>query len=79
MDARFLSPEAAMRLLELSKTSYRPREIVKLKEQIERETRLAKLRAVNAGVVDQEGVQKIVGMRLRLDGLYAAWAQGDIG
>ena len=76
--AKFLSPEAMSRALELAGKPYRPPQIVKLEEEIAGEIRAAELSASVTGVIDMERVQKIVAMKLQLDGLYCAWAEGKI-
>lgn len=78
MTKRFLSREAALHALELAKSSYRPKEIVELKEEIDAETRVAELNASVTGNIDLARVLKIVKMKLRLDALYADWAEGKI-
>ena len=78
MSHQFLSPEAARRALELAGKPYRPKEIRELKDQIEKETRVAELKCSATGVIDPDAVQKIVGMKLELDNLYADWAEGKI-
>lgn len=75
---RTLSSEAAMRALHLSQSSYRPRAIRELKDKIERCTRAAELTANCTGVIDQDRVDYIVGLKLELDRLYADWAEGRI-
>jgi len=78
MARRFLSHEAAQRALELADKSYRPKEIRELKDQIEKETHVAELKCSATGTIDPDAVQKIVGMKLELDNLYADWAEGKI-
>lgn len=78
MGMRFLSPEAVLRALELSRSSYRPKEIIDLQREIEIEIRIAELHTSAAGSIDMIRVQKIVGMKLRLDALYADWAEGKL-
>ena len=78
MSIRFLSPEAALRALELAKSSYRPKQIVELQERIAGETRRLQLRLDRGRSVDDEDVRAVVNMKLDLDGLYADWAEGKI-
>lgn len=78
MTMRILSPEAAMRMMELAENQYRPTQIVALKAEIEGETRAAELNASVTGMIDHARVQKIVTMKLKLDYLYGAWAEGKI-
>lgn len=75
---RVLSSEVAFHALKLAKSSYRPKEIVDLKEAIEGETRAAELNASITDVIDEVRIQKIVEMKLRLDGLYIDYAEGRI-
>lgn len=75
---KFLSPEKAWKIMELAKGSYRPKEIVQLKEEIEGETRAAELNMSVTGVFDEERIQKIVQMKLQLDGPYGDWTEGKI-
>ncbi len=76
--AKFLSPEAVERMFKLAESSYRPPQIVKLKEEIEGEIRVANSNALVTGSIDLERVQKIVGMKLNLDHLFGLWAEGKI-
>ncbi len=78
MTGKFLSPEAASRLMKLAQNPYRPPQIVKLREEIEGETRAAEVAVSVSGVIDRERVQKIVGMKLELDHLCCLWAKGEI-
>ncbi len=78
MSIRILSPEATMRALELAKSSYRPKQIVDLKERIAGETRRLQLRLDCGQSVDDEDARAVVQMKLELDGLYADWAEGKI-
>lgn len=71
MAMKFLSPEAMA-------NPYRPKEIVELKKEIESETRAAELNASVTEKIDEEQIRKIVEMKLRLDSLYTAWAEGKI-
>lgn len=76
--SEFLSPDQFTRLQSLASGSYRPREIRELKAKIEAETRAAEVNAISTGQVDRERVQKIVKMKLELDGLYCAWIEGKL-
>ena len=78
MEMKFSHPESAVRLLDLAQRAYRPKEIQELAATIEGETRVAELRFSTTGVVDEERIKKIVEMKLRLDILYASWAEGEI-
>lgn len=74
----FMSPEQVERMMKLAESPYRPPQILALKAEIESETRAAELRASVTGIIDDDDVNKIVGMRLQLDGLYSAWTRGEI-
>lgn len=75
---KFLGPEAIKRALELSKNSYRPPQIVKLKEDIEAGTKALELKVSASGQVSQEEINEIVRMKLELDRLYALWAEDKL-
>ena len=75
---KFLNPGATVRILELAKGFYRPKEIIDLKERIEAETRAAELNVSVTKVIDCRRVEKIVKMKLELDALYVDWAQGKL-
>ena len=75
---KFLSSKAVARALELTKSLYRPPQIVKLKEEIEAKTKALELKLSVSGQVSQEEINKIVRMKLQLDSLYAQWAEGGI-
>ncbi|QQS15582.1 MAG: hypothetical protein IPK84_04410 [Candidatus Moraniibacteriota bacterium] len=75
---KFLSPEEVQKVCELAQSSYRPKEIVGLKNQIEGEIHAAELNYSVTGVIDHERIQRIVSMKLELDGLYVKWARGII-
>lgn len=77
MSMRLASPETAIRLLHLAGQSYRPPEILRLKEDIEAKTRVAELRA-SVGIINPMDVAEIVQMKLELDGLYILWAEGQL-
>lgn len=76
--SEFLSPEATLRLLKLAKSCYRPREIRQLKKEIEEKTRCAQSRLEATGEIDDTTIHEIVNMKLALDGLYGAWAEGEL-
>ncbi|MFA6593883.1 MAG: hypothetical protein WCT16_01370 [Candidatus Buchananbacteria bacterium] len=78
MALKVLDPKSALRAMELSRGSYRPKEIIELKEAIDGETRASELAASVSGVVDLERVKKIVAMKIQLDGLYIDWIEGRI-
>jgi len=74
MGTKFLSPEVALAMLQTDKPL--PKEIIDLKNAIEAETKVAELRASVNNEIDYAQVEKIVQMKLRLDGLYGQWAEG---
>lgn len=74
----FLSLKETERAMKLASNIYRPSEIIKLKEEIEGEIRAGELALSITGIIDSERVEKIVKMKLQLDGLYVAWAKGEI-
>ena len=74
----FLTPEAVSRALELIKGSYRPPQIVTLKNEIEVKTKALELKLSVSGQIDQEEIDEIVRMKLELDRLYARWVEGEI-
>lgn len=78
MSTRFLSPKAAFQLIELAEKSYRPPEILALKEEIEAKTRVAELKVVSTGRVDETEINEIVRLKLKLDDLYGDWAKGKL-
>ncbi len=73
---RFMSPEAALNLLNLAGDSYRPQEILDLNEAIEAEKRAALFAASAKGVFDPDRINKIVRMMREKDGLYGDWGEG---
>ncbi len=75
---RFLSPDAARRLLELARRPYRPRDIRDLKREIERDFQAAERYACETGMIDDDQVDAIAAKRLQLDGFYGAWAEGQL-
>lgn len=74
----FLSLKETERAMKLASNSYRPSEIIKLKEEIEGEIRAGELALSITGIIDSERVEKIVKMKLQLDGLYVAWAKDEL-
>ena len=78
MPLHFLSTEATLKAFELAQGSYRPRQILELKAQIENETRALEVRVSAGGTVESAETAKIVQMKLRLDNLYALWAEGKL-
>ncbi len=72
------SKEEVARAMELAKSSYRPKEILELQQEIEGETRAAEIFAAVTGKADPAKIQQIVEMKLKLDGLYSKWLAGCI-
>lgn len=66
------------RAMELAGSSYRPKEILELQQEIKGETRAAEIFAAVTGKADPAKIQRIVEMRLELDRLYSKWIAGDI-
>jgi len=78
-DLHFLNPHDALRLMGLSRSPYRPKEIVDIQQQINQEMRAAQFRLANYGAVPSSAIKLITDLRLRKDALYGMWAQGLIG
>lgn len=78
MAQEFMDPEAAMKLLELASSSYRPKEITELQDKIDGEIRAAQLAADITGSIDDKRIQMIAEMKFQLDALYVDWAEGKI-
>jgi len=75
---RVISIEGLERAMKQVELLYRPPQILELKERIDGEIRAAGVRASVTGVIDDAQVQQIVGLKLELDGLYGAWAEGEL-
>ncbi|MFZ1626800.1 MAG: hypothetical protein WAT81_03295 [Candidatus Moraniibacteriota bacterium] len=75
---RTLGTVAVERMFRLGESSYRPPAILKLKEEIEGATRVLELRTSVTGVIDCNEVDRIVGMKLQLNALYADWVEGKL-
>lgn len=75
---RFASPAAMKRVLDLTGNSYRPEPIRRISEEIDAETRVAEVRALATGQIDEQQIHEIVDKKLRRDGLYCDWANGVI-
>lgn len=73
-----LNQAAVQRATMLAQSSYRPPEIRQLTEAIEGEERAAEVRLAITGEVDAAVIDRIVGMKLQLDALYADWAEGTL-
>lgn len=73
---RILNAAYVPRLFQLSQSSYRPKAILDLKTEIDGATRVAELRATVTGVVDHVEIERIIGMKLKLDSLYMDWTEG---
>ena len=78
MTMKFLDPKAASNLLSIANSSYRPKEIVNLKDEIEGEIRAAELNTSVTGVIDLDRLSKVVQMKLKLDSLCIDWANGKL-
>lgn len=78
MALRILSPVAVRRLMELSKQSYRPPEIVTVNKEIEGKIRAAMLKESITGQIDSADVKEIVRLKLKLDHLYILWAESEL-
>lgn len=78
MGLRILNPDEVKRMMELAENTYRPPQILKLKEEIEGEIRVEELRASISGVINPKHIEKIVAMKIELDTLYALWIDGKI-
>ena len=76
---RTLTLDAAQRLLDYRRRSVPvPPVITELKQKIKDETRLAEQHAERTGQIDLDHIDGIVDMRMKLDGLFADWAEGKI-
>jgi hypothetical protein len=80
---RTVSPEAVARLQKLADNSWRPPEIVALRDWIAGEKRALEVRvALTGGAIDHQTrrrAEEVVQAMLRLDVLYIDWAEGIIG
>lgn len=78
--SRHINEGELNRIIELAKlpARYRPLEIRNLEETIKSETRLAEQHLTIHGTVNMVHLNKIIQMKLRLDGLYEDWALGKI-
>jgi hypothetical protein len=79
MAGKFLNQEATQRLFQIAERPYRLPQIVWLRNAIDGEMRAAEMYALSTGVIDFARAMRIVRMKLELDRLYAAWANGLIG
>jgi hypothetical protein len=80
MAMRFMEPEAVLNMLRLAESKTPPPpEITQLKEEIAGRTRAAEVKMSISGQMDESEIKAIVQLKLRLDGLYAAWAEGKLG
>lgn len=74
-----LRSEIALKLAALRRDKVPPpQEITSLKERIKHETKVAELRSSVTGAVDMQHLREIVGMKLKLDQLYAQWAESQL-
>lgn len=75
----FLAPADALHLLDLARSKVPPPpEITQLKAEIAGQQRILELRASMNVPVTEADIHAIVQMKLRLDGLYGQWAQGNL-
>ena len=78
MTTTFLNPEQVNRALKLAERDYRPEPIRVLAKEIDDQVRVAEsLRGTNRHL-DSLMVEAVVEKKLKLDGLYTAWAKGEI-
>jgi len=75
---RTLSQEAAGRMMDFEKSSYRPQEIIDLEEQIKMKVREARKDAMRNRVINKKYIKEITNMNSHLDNLYMDWAEGKI-
>lgn len=75
---KFLDEKYMERALKLAESDYRPKEIIALKDKIERETKLLEKLAAEGVPVIEDAIKAVVGLRLDLDRLYTDWAEGKI-
>ena len=75
---RSLTTLEVTRMMGLASKAYRPPQIIKLADEIEKETKAAEIKASITGVIDPLVSERIVEMKLRLDILYDDWTTGKI-
>lgn len=79
MTMRFMSPKGVENMLRLVQDKVPPPpEIIQLKEEIERRTNAAEVKVSVTGKIDENEIREIVALKLRLDGLYGSWAEGEL-
>lgn len=76
--SRFMSPEAVRNLFALGRSNYRPAQIIRTKNAIDVEMRVAMEFSRRTGMIDFARVRVIVALKLQLDRLYAEWGSGFI-
>jgi uncharacterized Fe-S cluster-containing radical SAM superfamily protein len=76
---RFLSPEAALKLMDLAGQPYRPPEIVALIDEINGKTRVLELRASVGEPISEDDIREVVEIKLKLDRMYGFWAERESG
>ncbi len=75
----FMSPKGVDNMLRLVRDKVPPPpEITQLKEEIERRTNAAEVKVSVTGQIDDNEIREIVALKLRLDRLYASWAEGEL-
>lgn len=78
MPIRVLTPEEVCRAMELAESSYRPPQILEQQQRIEEEIGILEFRTETGQQVTEEDIQRVVAMKLELDGLYGLWVEGKI-
>ena len=78
MPIRVLTPEEVRRAMELAENSYRPPQILEQQQRIEEEIGILEFRTETGQQVTEEDIQRVVAMKLELDGLYGLWVEGKI-
>jgi hypothetical protein len=79
MAMRILSPKGVENMLRFAREQTPPpTEITQLKEEIENRTNAAEVKASVTGEIDQDEIDYIVALKLRLDALYGMWCEGEL-
>jgi len=74
MNLSILSPDEALSLLELEKSSFRPAAIRYFEQKLEEKRQEFLLRCEEIGHIDLEFLDEMVVLRRKLDHLLAIWA-----
>lgn len=77
-DVSFMGPKLILWAVGLVYGEYRPKAIIDLNEEIERETLALKVSFSTTGTINQKRFSALVRMKLQLDDLYLDWAKGRI-